>query len=361
MIIFLFIVGFAAVLVTGLSVLKRDAWWIRIFDFPRVLITVIAITVLIAFLPWWNRNDPMHNLYIFLLGISVAYQLILMLPYTPLWKKQVKSATKEHAENRVSLLVTNILMTNRSPDAYRRLLETHDPDIHIIIEADDWWMNELTDLGQRYPHRVLHPMDNTYGLLLYSKIPLEDTRVQFLAEKDVPSIHGIIRLSDQHRIQFHCVHPRPPAQGKHMDTTHRDAELLLVAKAVKTSDLPALVLGDFNDVAWSHTTRLFQRISGLRDPRIGRGLYSTFHTKYPLLRFPLDHIFHSGEFQLVNFHRCQYIGSDHFPLFATLQFTESFTTEETEIESLQSEHQADHQEANRKIEKSEILNDIILT
>jgi endonuclease/exonuclease/phosphatase (EEP) superfamily protein YafD len=81
---------------------------------------------------------------------------------------------------------------------------------------------------------------------------------------------------------------------------------------------PIIVAGDFNDVAWSHTTRLFQRLSGLLDPRVGRGLYNTFHADHPLLRFPLDHLFHSNHFTLGSFRRLRHIGSDHFPIYVEL-------------------------------------------
>lgn len=84
------------------------------------------------------------------------------------------------------------------------------------------------------------------------------------------------------------MHPRPPGVQRadeekdsgieeaadRQDSDKRDAELLLVATEVKNlGDVPVIVGGDFNDVAWSYTTDLFQRIGGLLDPRVGRGLH----------------------------------------------------------------------------------------
>jgi hypothetical protein len=81
-----------------------------------------------------------------------------------------------------------------------------------------------------------------------------------------------------------------------------------------------VVAGDLNDVAWSHTTRLFQRTSGLLDPRVGRGLYSTFHAAYPFLRWPLDHVFFSREFRLRRLERLPAFGSDHFPILVEVSY-----------------------------------------
>lgn len=71
-------------------------------------------------------------------------------------------------------------------------------------------------------------------------------------------------------------------------------------------------------MAWSRTTRLFQRLSGLLDPRLGRGLYPTFHARHPLVRWPLDHVFFSEHFLLAGIARLRYVGSDHFPILLRL-------------------------------------------
>lgn len=156
---------------------------------------------------------------------------------------------------------------------------------------------------------------------LYSKLPLHDQEVSFLVEKDIPSIHVSIELKTGDRVRAHFVHPAPPSPTENTESAERDAELIVVARSVARSDQPVIVTGDLNDVAWSSTTRLFRKISGLLDPRIGRGMLNTFHVKYPLLRWPLDHLFHSDHFTLNSIQRLPSIGSDHFPLLTSLSYT----------------------------------------
>jgi endonuclease/exonuclease/phosphatase (EEP) superfamily protein YafD len=128
----------------------------------------------------------------------------------------------------------------------------------------------------------------------------------------------------------------------------RDAELMLVAKEVKElGEVPVIVAGDFNDVAWSHTTHLFQRTGGLLDPRVGRGLMNTFDTRSRLLRYPLDHAFASEHFLLVELRRLPEIGSDHFPLFVVLDYDPDASIENEEPQS----DADDEQEAEEAIDK----------
>lgn len=104
----------------------------------------------------------------------------------------------------------------------------------------------------------------------------------------------------------------------------------MVGKHIKENNQTAILAGDLNDVAWSKTTRRFQRISGLLDPRIGRHFINTFHADYPFLRWALDHIFHSACFTVVDIQRLPSIGSDHFPVMTTLQYEPEKTSQQAQ-------------------------------
>ena len=141
-------------------------------------------------------------------------------------------------------------------------------------------------------------------------------KVRYLVDEKIPSILTRVALPDGTLFSLWAVHPSPPRPGD--DTEKRDAELLIVAKEAAKVAGPTVVAGDLNDVAWSSTTTLFQEISGLLDPRIGRGLYSTFNANWPLLKWPLDHLFASREWTFGEFRRLEDIGSDHLPILVEL-------------------------------------------
>jgi endonuclease/exonuclease/phosphatase (EEP) superfamily protein YafD len=194
-----------------------------------------------------------------------------------------------------------------------------DPDIMVALEVDEKWMSGLDSVRQTHPHVIDSVQDNYYGMVVFSRLPLEDAEVRHLVEDDTPSIRATVKLRNGERIRFYALHPKPPEPLRDQDSKPRDAELVLVAKEIAASGaIPTVVCGDLNDVAWSDTTRIFRHLSGMLDPRIGRGLLNTYHADNPLFRFPLDHVFHSNHFRLFRLQRLPKVGSDHFPVLIEL-------------------------------------------
>ena len=337
-------VGTAMIAATALPLARADAWWIRWFDFPRLQILALAALVLAGWLAL-ATGSVLDYVFIGLLLAAIAYQCYMMFPYTVLARKQVEQSRRATPESTARLLFANVLMPNRKSARLKAIIRDADPDLVLLVETDEWWRGQLAYLKRTHPHAVEHPRDNTYGMLLYSRLELIGPQVRFLVQDDVPSIHARLRLPGGGEVELRCLHPRPPAPQEAAASTERDAELLIVGKDLKRRQAPAIVLGDLNDVAWSRTNYEFQDVSGLLDPRIGRGFYHSFHAKYPFLRYPLDHCFHSKHFRLVSFRRLGRFGSDHFPMCIALSY-------EPDAAATQEEPQADaaeQREADRKI------------
>ena len=205
-------------------------------------------------------------------------------------------------------------------------------------------------LEKDYPHCVKWPLDNLFGMHLYSRLPLNEAEAKYLVEDGIPSIHCKVQLPSGRQVNCHFLHPTPPVPEYSTESTPRDAELIVVAKSVQNKAEPIIVAGDLNDVAWSTTTRLFRKISGLLDPRIGRGLFNTFHAEYPLMRWPLDHLFHSRHFSVSKIKRMPYFGSDHFALFTELVLHEQAQADQAGIDA----SKEDEELAQEKTEAGEV-------
>src|SRR5690554_4987343 len=331
------------------SLIPRDEWWIRGADFPRLQILVLGFIAFVLFLlvdhPWTAFNQL---LFVGLIA-ALAYQLKMVLPYTFVWKKQVKQVKQDQLDpdRQISLIVSNVLTTNTKYHLLIEQIQTHQPDLVLTLETDQAWQDALAVIEPDYPYRVPVPLDNLYGMHLYSKLELSETEVKFILSDEIPSIHTKVMLRSGQPVQLYCLHPKPPSPTEAKDSTLRDAELLIVGDQIKDLDESCIVKGDLNDVAWSRTTRLFQRISGLLDPRVGRHYVNTFHADYPFFRWSLDHVFHSTDFALVHMERLPHVGSDHFPVFLVLQTGRVFEHIQEELEQTDE----DEQEAQKAIEE----------
>ncbi|MDK1682433.1 endonuclease/exonuclease/phosphatase family protein [Acinetobacter terrestris] len=337
------------------SLIPRDEWWIRGADFPRLQILVLGLISFVLLLIWDQPWDLWREIVFIALIAALAYQLKMVLPYTFIWKKQVKKVHKHQLkpDKQISLLVSNVLTPN---DKYHLLVEQiqkHQPDLVLTLETDLIWQKALAVIEKDYPYRVPVPLDNLYGMHLYSKLELKDTEVKFILSDEIPSIHTTVILRSGQLVQLYCLHPKPPSPTEAKDSTLRDAELLMVGDQIKDLDESCIVMGDLNDVAWSRTTRLFQRISGLLDPRVGRRYINTFHADYPMFRWSLDHVFHSTDFALVHMERLPHVGSDHFPVYVVLQTGRVFEQVQDKLEQTDADEQEAQEAIQEGIQKAE--------
>jgi endonuclease/exonuclease/phosphatase (EEP) superfamily protein YafD len=303
----------ALIIVSILPMWWTDRWWVRMWDFPRLqvaaLLIILGLMLFFLKLGWWRWP---------LLGsvaAALGWQGSHFIAYFPPYPKQVKATHDCPPERQVSLLNANVLMTSREFGKLLRLVDQRRPDVLLLLEPGAEWARAVGPLSARYPYRLFEPLPNTYGLILMSRLPMEG-RIEHLVQPGVPSANVRLRLPGGEKISLHAVHPEPPVPGD--DSGERDAELVMVGRKVRDEGRAAIVMGDLNDVGWSRTSRLFRKVAGMSDPRVGRGFYPTFNANYPLLRWPLDHLFVSPHFELMEIDLLADIGSDHLPIYFRL-------------------------------------------
>ena len=345
------LLGGTGLVATLLPLLRQTAWWIRVCDFPRLQIVAALVLSLTGALALPAPAGMWPLAFAAALGVALAYQAYRIWPYTPLHKRQVADASRpaSDTDNHLSIMVANVLMYNRDASRLLGHIRNLQPNVLLAVETDDWWLSQLQSIEADYPYTCHAPLPNTYGMLVFSRLPLREPQIRYILDEDIPSFHGCAVLPNGVAVNLHFLHPKPPAPQESKTSARRDAELLIVGRIIQHHSGPTIVAGDLNDVAWSHTSELFRRLSRLLDPRIGRGLLPTFHADHQLLRWPLDHVFHSAHFRLQRLERLAHIGSDHYPIFICLSYEpEGWQDQNAELERPDAD---DHEEAREKIEE----------
>ncbi|RMA64372.1 endonuclease/exonuclease/phosphatase family protein [Ulvibacter antarcticus] len=317
-----FLTGFGviAIVLSLVPYVPLDYWWIRMFDFPHLQLTVLTLIALLIYIIRFDFKQWRDYTFATVLVLCFIFQFSKIYPYTTFAPFEMANSTGD-STSELTLYTSNVLQKNNKPDSLFAQIKKYNADLLLFTETDKIWQNRLKNkVDAKYFYQVEVPLDNTYGMLLYSKLPLIDTQVKYLVSDSIPSIHTKLILSSKDTIQLYAIHPTPPMPQENPKSTDRDAEMMMVAELALKSKYPVIVIGDFNDVAWSVTSKLFQNVSRLLDVRKGRGLFNTYNAESKLLRWPLDHIFIASEFKLKRIEKCDDVNSDHFPLFTSLTF-----------------------------------------
>ena len=337
MILFLTLYTAFLIVAVFLPRVHNDYWLFKVLEYPRLQKMVLIIPALAGWLYYWPQLETHHRILFFLLCAAAIYVAYKVWPYTAIAPQEMKLNKAAAAENALKIFSANVYQPNQQYGRLLQQIKDTDPDLIFLLETNKAWERGLKELEQNYPYQLKAPLDNTYGLLFYSRLKLEKEKIAYLVKNDIPSIEAVVQLPSGQKVQVWGLHPEPPVPGENLYSTAKDKELMKVALKVKDCRLPVVVFGDLNDVAWSHTTELFRKTSRLLDPRRGRGFYSTFSAHHWFIRFPLDYIFCSNEFGLVTMKRLPKNGSDHFATFTHIVYN-------PQMQSRQSAPHADREE-----------------
>ena len=302
---------------------RNPHWFFRTADFVRLQSLLIQSVLLVLFIYFEENFTLISWILLTALTVSIIYQCFKVFPYSSLFPKK---KSKDRSDGHVSILAGNVLQTNSCYPDFLKEIKRFDPDLVLTMESNKDWENGLSEIEGDYPFSVKVPLENLYGMHVYSKKELENVKVKYQIEDDKPSIFFNFPIEGKKPIQFCCLHPAPPSPTENETSKERDAELMLTGKQIRKLDKPTVVCGDMNDVVWSRTTRLFKKITGMIDPRVGRGFFATYNANYFFLRFPLDHLFHTQDLYVGRMERSKNFGSDHFAMYYEIHHKKKVST-----------------------------------
>jgi len=342
MVVTLSILSGLVIILSLLPFFRNQHWIFRVAEFIKVQLLILQLILCLS-LFLYIREYPVLW---YLQGVQLAlivYHCQLLARYTKVWRRNIHTKT-ERASDVIKIIACNVYQPNTDYTAFIKLIKEEDPDIFLTMESNSDWERAMRTLERDYPTYKKVTLENTYGMHFYTRLKARRIQTHFFVADDIPSIEAELETRDGHRFVFFGVHPPPPSPTEEDTSKERDGDLLSVAKRVRESTLPVVVTGDFNNVAWSRSSVLFKKTSGLIDARIGRGILATFHARYRLFRIPLDLLFHSPDVFVDALETYPAIGSDHFPVGCYFYIDEKSDVQEDEVVDLKGEERKEVEE-----------------
>lgn len=287
--------------------------WHWLFDLTSHFRWYWLLLALVCLAASWRR---IGRLALACLVVAVLGNLWPLLPY---WlpaatARPAVAAAPERAV--LSLVSVNVLTSNRDTQAVLDYVRARDADIAIVLEVDAAWARALETLSDRWPHAIVEPRGDNFGIALLAKRPPREHRVAEFGDAGVPSIVATFAdpAGDFTVIATHPVPPKGPTYAR-----DRDAQLHAIAEFVAASPRPCVVAGDLNATPWSAAFRDLVARGGLVDTARGRGVQATWNARAWAPRIPIDHVLVPPGTAILRRAVGPDVGSDHFPIEAELR------------------------------------------
>ncbi len=314
----------SAGLATILALFGSRYWFFELFTHFRVAYLLLLLFAALTFV--YTRNLP-----------AAAAALLLCLPNLfyvgPYLKGLVLyQGVAGQSGSSVSLVSLNLLLTNHAHEAVLAYLKQKAPDVLVLSEMTPSWAQALAGLEQEYQWHEVHPQQGAFGLAVYSRFPLTDTRVTDLGAPDSINVHTIVDLPDRY-LELYAVHLSAPTTAERaawrnsqiaslseqlsfgrIDLTEADSEQL------ENTSKPwqRMIIGDLNLTPFSSCFVKLLRRTSMFDARQRSGLHVTWPIGWVPVWIPIDHCIVGPDVSSVRVECGPDVGSDHYPLEVTI-------------------------------------------
>ena len=207
-------------------------------------------------------------------------------------------------------LISNILSVNDDSEQLMSFINETNPDIVLLIEMSPDMLPVYEPLRATYPHQIIRPREDTYGIAFYSRYPIRDSAVLAAGNVAVPALSLTLDMEGQ-LLQFYGLHALVPVSSRRYE--RQRLQLESIADQVQGLSGPVIVAGDLNTTQWSHHFRNFMDASQLEDPSHSHSIMTSWPAHFPPLGIPIDHFLHSDEIFVLRRVRGPFVGSDHYP------------------------------------------------
>ena len=238
--------------------------------------------------------------------LCAIVNLAVVLPYCLSGRNEVPKA-----DLRIRVVLINVHTENHQYGLLENFVRESRPDVLILEEVNDTWMQHLGSLHDLLPNSFSEPQADNFGIALFSKRSLTNAEIRYFGTAGVPSVCAETSIGGR-RVILIGTHPLPP--GSADNTRLRDDELAAVAEFALGQRESVILAGDLNTTPWSYSFRKFLKESKLTDGARGFGYQPTWPAGLLPLLIPLDHCLVSSDLRVVNYERGPYVGSDHYPL-----------------------------------------------
>jgi endonuclease/exonuclease/phosphatase (EEP) superfamily protein YafD len=220
--------------------------------------------------------------------------------------------------SRLRFLVANVEYGNQDYDRLARLVDEVAPDVVALTELTPTWVRALSSALADHAYRRLAPQAGAYGVGLYSRVKLRESRIERLPAGGSPTIIATVAIGAR-PLAVVVTHVHTPFAGD-----RRTRQLHALAVELRNLGKPAAVCGDFNAAPWSHSIYELAQNADLRSTYGRFGLAATWPADGSrLFRVPLDNCLVNESVAVADRRVGPDIGSDHLPLIVDLAWRRS--------------------------------------